>query len=65
VNAPSADEPNLQVATVVEVGQVMKEWKSESGSGTWTRSEDQSAPDLPPLRLTDPTHRGSGSERAS
>ncbi len=57
MNAPSADEPNLQVATVVEIGEVMKDWKNEPGSGTWTGTENRATHDLPPLRLTEPPDR--------
>jgi hypothetical protein len=51
MNAPSADEPNLQVATVVTVGEVMEGWKGESGTGITSPASDESSRDLPPLKL--------------
>jgi hypothetical protein len=64
VNAPSVDEPNLQIATVIEVGEVMKQWKVESGTGTWTGAEGEVQRALPPLRLTELAERTDGSEQA-
>jgi hypothetical protein len=55
VNAPSADEPNLQVATVASVGEVMEGWKAESGTGMSTPPPDEPRSDLPPLRLRRPS----------
>jgi len=52
MNAPSADEPNLQVATVASIGEVMEGWKAESGSGvSTTPTPDEQDHELPPLQL--------------
>jgi hypothetical protein len=52
MNAPSTDEPNLQVATVASIGEVMKGWKAEFGGGvSTTPTPGEPDHELPPLRL--------------
>ncbi len=52
MNAPSTDDPNLQIAQVLHIGDAVKDEElDESAGGLWM-PDDEPGEELPPLRFT-------------